>query len=102
MKCVSQCEGAMNSERYTRSIVLLCPTCGNSDLEQAEGDDNQEAIHCPSCNRAMSRDELIRENGENVDAVVAEVTSEVLKDAEQELKNMLKNAFKGSPNIRIS
>ena len=81
----------------------MCPTCGNSDFESADGGENQEAtIRCPSCNRTMSRDELIRENGEIIDAAVDEVKADVLEDVGKELKDMLKNAFKGSRNIRIS
>jgi len=92
----------MDADKYTRSVELLCPTCGNSILQQAEGDESEEKmIQCPSCNRTMSRDELIRENSATIDAAMDEMKTEVLADVEKELKNMLTNAFKGSKNIRI-
>lgn len=93
----------MDSEKYTRSVTLLCPTCGNSVLEQDDDGENQERVfHCPSCDRTMSKDELIHENGEAVSNAVDEMKAEVLEDVQKELKDMLKKAFNGSDHIRIS
>ena len=84
----------MDSEKYNRSVTLLCPTCGNSQLETQDEDSENETIRCPSCDRTMTKEELIRENGENIDANMEEVRNEVLKDVEKELGDMLKKAFK--------
>jgi uncharacterized Zn finger protein (UPF0148 family) len=93
----------MDSEKYTRSVALLCPTCGNSLLEQSEDSEKQErTIYCPSCDRTMTTEELIHENGEVIDGAVDQMREEVLEDVQKELKDMLKNAFKGSKHIRIS
>lgn len=86
----------MDSEKYNRSIVLNCPTCGNTDFETSE-DENNPLVKCISCNREMTKDDLINENGENIDVNVEEITDEVVED----LSKMLKNAFKGSKNIKI-
>lgn len=92
----------MDSEKYTRSVTLLCPTCGNSILEQSEDGDNQEGmIRCPSCDRTMSKEELIHENGVVLNSAVDEMKAEVLEDVQKELKDMLKKAFSGSDHIRI-
>lgn len=92
----------MDNEKYNRKITLLCPTCGNSQLEVVENIPEVEGIiRCPSCGREMNKEELIRENGENIEANIEEVKNEVVKDVEKEVKTMLKNAFKGSKNIRI-
>lgn len=105
---VSQCPAgadrgdSMDSDKYSRLVTLLCPTCGNSLFEQSEDDENQEGmIHCPSCDRTMSKSELIRENGEVVDGAVDEMNDELLADAQKEVLEMLRNAFKGSKYIRI-
>ena len=81
----------MDSEKYDRSITLLCPTCGNSQLETQDDDQEKEMIRCPSCDRTMTKEELIRENGETIDANVDEIKEAVLDD----VKNMLEKAFKG-------
>jgi hypothetical protein len=86
----------MDSEKYDRSIVLNCPTCGNTDFETSE-DDNNPLVKCVSCNREITKDDLINENGENIDFNVEEVADEVLSD----LSKMFKSAFKGSKNIKI-
>lgn len=85
----------MRDSKYNRSITLLCPTCGNSELQV--DDDCDEQILCPSCDRYMTKDELIRENGENIDTHLDEVKTEIKKD----ISNIFKNAFKGSKSIRF-
>jgi uncharacterized Zn finger protein len=90
----------MDSEKYNRSIVLSCPTCGNTDFETSE-DENNPLVKCVSCNRETTKDDLINENGENIDFNVDEISDEVLTDVSNNLSKMLKNAFKGSKNIKI-
>ena len=79
--------------KYDRKVTLLCPTCGNSDLII----ENEVNIVCPNCNRTMTKDELINENSESINAHVDEVKKEIV----QELNNQIKNIFKGSKNFRI-
>lgn len=91
----------MDAEKYDRFVSLLCPTCGNSQLETQDDDEENAIIRCPSCNRTMSKEELLRENGENIDANLEEMKEEVMKDLDKELGDMLKNAFKGSKHIKV-
>jgi len=91
----------MDSEKYNRSVILLCSTCGNSQLENQGDDQEKEIIRCPSCYRTMTKEELIRENGENINANLDEIKEEVLKDVKKEFSDMLKNTFKVSKNIRV-
>lgn len=91
----------MDSEKYNRSVNLLCPTCGNSQLEIQGNDQENKIIRCPSCDRIMTKEELIRENGVIIDANVDEMKEEILKDVKKEFNDMLKNTFKNSKNIRI-
>ncbi|MDD2468945.1 MAG: hypothetical protein PHI97_33665 [Desulfobulbus sp.] len=91
----------MDSEKYDRSVTLLCPTCGNSQLETQDGDQEKEIIRCPSCDRTMTKEELIRENGETIDASIDDIKKEVLLDVRNQISNMLKDSFKGSKNIKV-
>ena len=85
----------MNTDKYNRSAVLLCPTCGNSRLE-TQGEEN-DTIRCPSCNRTMTKDELIHENSESIDANIDEMKEEFVSD----IKEMLRKTIKNNKNIRI-
>jgi predicted nucleic-acid-binding Zn-ribbon protein len=56
-----------DSEKHSRSDALLCPTCGCSSFETHGG--AGEAVRmtkCVSCGREATRDDLIRENSENI------------------------------------
>jgi hypothetical protein len=92
----------MDAEKYNRSIELMCSTCGGKQFREAEGDGHPEStIQCALCGRTMSKDELIRENGETVEAAVGEVTPVFVEDAMAELKKRLQDTFKGSKYLRI-
>ncbi|MDI9332823.1 MAG: YciI family protein [Cytophagales bacterium] len=52
----------MDAEKYNRAITLLCPTCGSSQFSHSE---ESALFTCTSCGRETTRDELIRESGEN-------------------------------------
>jgi len=84
----------MDSKKYDRSVVMLCPTCGNSQLEiQNENSDN-EIIRCPSCDRSMTKEEFIRENSESIDVNMEEIEKKVIKDIEKEFNDTFKKTFK--------
>jgi ribosomal protein S27E len=88
----------MDAEKYSRSIAMMCPTCGHEDFEfeQDEG-----PIRCTSCSRVFTREELIRENGEVIEAEVDELKADVLKDARKELSEGFRKAFQGSKHIKF-
>lgn len=88
----------MNSDKYRRTVSLICPTCGNTDFEHG---DETEPVRCLRCNRVLTREELIQENEEVIGAEVDEMKSEIMQDLKNELRASLKNAFKGSKNIRF-
>jgi uncharacterized Zn finger protein (UPF0148 family) len=92
----------MNADKYNRNIVLLCPTCGCSDFSNDEGvDQTIQVMTCASCGRELNRDELIRENSENIEEHFSEIKKEVIKDVADEFRKSLKKAFSGSKNIRL-
>ena len=90
----------MNLDKLNRTVTLLCPTCGGSDME-SRGDSHQESelLKCNSCGLELSRDDLINSNQENINTNIDEVKKEAVKEAKSEIEKMLKNAFKGSKNI---
>lgn len=88
----------MDSDKYTRSVTMICPTCAHKDFVHR---DDSETLRCTSCDRTFTRDELIRENGKIIDAETAEMKDEVLADVKKEMKDMLRKAFKGSKSIKF-
>ncbi len=80
----------MKDDKYSRSVRLLCPTCG---ADQFEYDDEDEGtVKCTSCEREMTRDELTRENEENIQVNVDELKSEIKKDFEKSIKDIFKKS----------
>lgn len=92
----------MNSEKYNRQVSLLCSTCGSSNLSYNEcSDETIEIITCASCEREFTKDELIQENGENIDEHFSEIQKEVVKDVAEELRKSLKKALSGNKHVRF-
>lgn len=88
----------MKNDKYDRQINLLCPACGNTQMEYLE---YYEDVKCICCGRLTTHDQLIEENGESIDLAINDIKKEVSKDMQKRLDKILKNAFKGSKNIRI-
>ncbi|MXZ48209.1 MAG: hypothetical protein F4235_03135 [Candidatus Dadabacteria bacterium] len=92
----------MKNEKYQRSVKMLCPTCGGSSYQYEQAvDEAIEIVKCASCGRELTKNELIRENGENINKHLSEMTEEVKADIKKEFRASLKKAFRGSKNIRI-
>ncbi|MDN3561356.1 ECs_2282 family putative zinc-binding protein [Vreelandella neptunia] len=92
----------MESDKYNRNVSLLCPTCGCSEFSYDEGvDESIQVMTCASCEREFNKDELIRENSENIDEHLSEIKTEITKDFADEVRKSLKKAFSGSKNIRF-
>ena len=88
----------MDSSKYSRSVSLLCPTCGGTMFEFEQGvDQTIEIAKCAKCGRIISKDELIRENGENI----SEHAKEIGRDIAEDLHKTLKDAFRGNKFIKI-
>ncbi|RYU47081.1 ECs_2282 family putative zinc-binding protein [Aliivibrio finisterrensis] len=90
----------MKLNNLDREIRLLCPTCGCTDFSHEEHNEN-DLVTCAQCERKMSKGDLINENSEVINEAKHEIASEAKKQIEAEMKKMLKNAFKGSKNIKI-
>ena len=85
-----------------RSVTMLCPTCGCSNFSYDDGvDETIQIMTCASCEREFNKDELIRENSENLDEHLSEMKLEITKDLADEFRESLIKAFSGCKNIRI-
>jgi uncharacterized Zn finger protein (UPF0148 family) len=90
----------VDAEKYSRTVALQCPTCGNSEFK-FESEETNGPIECVSCNRVFTREELISENGENIEANLDEIKAAVAQDVKKEVSDMLRKAFSGSKYIKI-
>ena len=82
----------MDEEKYSKKVTLHCPTCGNTKFEFEEPiGSNLKSIHCPSCNKDFSKDELINENNRVIEDNIEEIKKEVVKDLKKDLKKLFKN-----------
>lgn len=77
-----------DKDKYNRSINLLCPTCGSEQFEYDEED--MSLVKCASCERVITKDDLIKENNENVQTNVDEVKKEIKNDIEKKFKHIFK------------
>jgi DNA-directed RNA polymerase subunit RPC12/RpoP len=72
---------------YSRSVSAQCSTCGGTDFEFENEDD---PIRCVGCDRIYLREELVRENDEQIDRVVENMKSEIIADVHKDFKKMFK------------
>lgn len=94
--------GLVDVEKYGRSVGMLCLTCGSDQFSHlGEAGQDHEIITCAGCGRQMTREELIRENSENLSEHVASMAKEITGDLQRELNESLRAAFKGSKNVRF-
>jgi len=92
----------MNSDKYDRNVSLQCPTCGATQVEYDEAVESDHAkVRCVSCDREMTKEELIHENSENLDEHLREIGEQALDDVANEMKKSLKKAFSGNKNIKF-
>jgi len=86
----------MDAEKYNRSLSLLCPTCGSDQFSQGEESPSQ-LVTCARCGLSITRDDLIRANGEHINEHVNEMGKDVVEDFRKELAK----AFRGSKFIKL-
>ena len=92
----------MKISKYDRNVTLICPTCGGNQFETGDDiDESMAPVRCISCNRELTKDELIRENAANIEEHASEIGKEVVDDFAKEMKKSLKKAFRGSKNMKI-
>lgn len=80
----------------SKKVSLLCSVCGNSqftalDFEGKEFLEFSEApiYKCSDCGREISREQLIEENQEMIDANLNDMKKEAVSELKKELKKSL-------------
>jgi uncharacterized Zn finger protein (UPF0148 family) len=73
---------------YSRSISMQCSTCGGAEFEYEDGDG---PVRCIVCGHAYTREELMRENGAQIEAEFEEMKDEIAKNIHGKFQNILKN-----------
>lgn len=86
-------------KNYNRSINLRCVVCGSADY--FEYNDDKTYVKCTLCNREYlgGMEELQEMNEAMIADEVESIKKEVAKDAEKEITEMFRNAFKGNKFI---
>ena len=79
--------------KYDRSILLICPVCGNSQFEMLNEYKNP-SYRCSDCSNIFTKEQLLSENEENIEANKNEMVEEYLVDFEKDLQKKLKKLFR--------
>lgn len=81
----------------SRNVTLYCPVCGNDQFESLDEQfenlmDADESVRfkCSDCGRVISKDELLEENQDVINANIEEIEKEAVKEIEKELEKALK------------
>lgn len=90
----------MKPEKHERTVTLLCPTCGGTEFK-LESDAPESTVTCTRCERTLTRDELIRENSENIELHLEDVRAGIIKDVAKELQNSLRKALRNNKYIKF-
>jgi uncharacterized Zn finger protein (UPF0148 family) len=86
----------MDDHKHSRSLSMICSTCGGSQFEH-DPEDADGPARCAGCDRVFGREELIRENQARIDETVDEVKAEIVRDLHQTFRD----AFKGSKHFKL-
>lgn len=80
-----------------RKVSLVCPLCGNDQFSaiDCEIDNLKEApgvtkIKCSACGRITTKDALIEDNQEIINANIEDIKKEAISEVEKKLKEALK------------
>ena len=72
---------------YNQSVSMICPTCGGTEFSFEQ---DNSPIRCIGCDRVLTRDELIRENGFQIDNAVDDIKKEIIADVTRDLHEIFK------------
>ncbi len=85
---------------YDKTVRLRCVSCGDTNFEF---NDEKTWVKCTRCNREYQGgyDELLALNQGTINTELEETATELKKDLQKEMHNMLKEVFKNNKNIKI-
>lgn len=76
----------INDEKYQRKISLICNVCGHNEFGSEEQGSN--VVKCMRCSCSITKEELLKENEDNVQSHFKEFTKSATKDVLKELKKL--------------
>lgn len=88
----------IKAEKYNQKVTLNCPICGNTLMLV---DKETEKVICSDCGVSFEYDEIINENGENINSHIEDMTKKAKDDLAKQLNETLKKTLKGNKNIRF-
>lgn len=88
----------IKAEKHNQKVTLNCPICGNTLMQV---DKETEKVTCSDCGVSFEYDQIVDENGENINSYIEDMGEKVRDDLAKELSDTLKKAFKGNKNIRF-
>ncbi|HDU8315483.1 MULTISPECIES: ECs_2282 family putative zinc-binding protein [Morganellaceae] len=88
----------IKAEKNNQKVTLNCPICGNTLMQV---DKETEKVTCSDCEASFEYDQIVDENGENINSYIEDMGEKVRDDLAKELSDTLKKAFKGNKNIRF-
>ena len=88
----------------SRQVTMLCPVCGNAQFESLDKrfEDLSDApdevrLRCSDCGSVFTKEELLRENAEQIDlavgAIIKDAKGEIEKELEKKVEKKLKKAL---------
>ena len=85
---------------YEGSVSLVCQSCGSNNITVS---DDKAFAKCNGCQRgyAGGYDELVRLNQSRINAGMEKMKKEIVKDAQNDIEKMMKNAFKGNKFFKL-
>lgn len=87
----------MKLDNIEKKINLICPICGNDqfsslDVPMEELKDGLETnrVQCSDCSSIFTKEELLNENQARIDNEVEQITDDITKQLDKEIKKMLR------------
>lgn len=81
----------------SRNVTLVCPLCGNDQFSSVDCELNslkeapgETQIKCSDCGRITTKDVLIQDNQEIINANIEDIKKEAVSEAKKEIEKMLK------------
>jgi len=88
-------------DNYNTTIQLRCIVCGMED--SFEHDEEKSYIKCTNCGKEYfgGYKELVECNQHEISAAIEKKKTEITQDAQKEITNMFRKAFKGSKFLKF-
>lgn len=80
-----------------KNISMRCAVCGNDQfstvdetIEDMLNAPDETEVRCSDCGRVTTKEQLIEDNAETIDANIEDFKEEIMKQVEKEFKKLFK------------